>query len=180
MKCRFLFIIAAVTQTTHLSANGFAHDLINPTAQSTSQPTLIRLDAQQPFQFNVTMADLVSHDQLSLRAQTPLLAQASGRHLVTRGDIQIPDLPDHIEKNIPNLWRVLLPPDWPVPEQPVSVILLQQHPLNPQLRPWVQRQSQLTDGTVVIEGGLTVMLTSGSITHAGNVELSISIDLITQ
>jgi hypothetical protein len=180
MKCRFWFIIAAVTQTTHLSANGFAHDLISPTAQSATQPTLIRLDARQPFQFNVTLADLVSHDHQTLRTQGPLLAQANGRHLVTRGDLQIPELPEHIEKNIPNLWRVLLPPDWPVPKDPVSVHLLQKHPLNPQLQPWIQRQSQLADGTVVIEGGLTVLLTPQAITHAGNVELSISIDLKTQ
>lgn len=180
MKCRFWIIFFAVTQTHHLSASDFSHDLFNPTEQSTSQPTLIRLETSLPFSFNVTLADLVGHDQHSLRPPNLLLAQAKGNQLITGGDLQIPDLPKHIEKKIPNLWRVFLPPNWPVPEEPVSVSLLQKHPLNPQLKPWVQRQAQLADGTMVIEGGLTVMLSPQDITHNDNIHLSISIDLKTQ
>ncbi len=168
----FLFISVA------LQASEFNHSLIDQNQSSSNQPQLIHLSQRNlgPTVF-LEMKDLVDGPAINISETPSIIARSVGRQLIAENGSQFPAVKSHLEKQIPNLWRVILPADWPTTMIPVTVNSINQPAMVVDLVPWIQRTELQKDGSQIIEGGVKLAINPLLISHSGLSAMQISIDL---
>jgi len=165
-----------------IHAEGFTHGIFNQPSQNINKPQLIKLSADSIESLRINFNELFQTESTQLLQSTHVTAHSQSAQLSAAAQLQVPELKPNIEKRIPNLWRVIIPSDWPVIAEPVRVQWQAQttdnnNRITTKLVPWIQRTTQLKEGQTIIEGGVKLLIKTSTIRSNEPISGQVNIEL---
>lgn len=164
-----------------IHAEEFTHGLFNQSDQNLNRPQLIKLNIDVMENVRIDFHEIFQSEHQRSLQKTNVIASSQGTQLTAVSSIDVPALKPSIEKRIPNLWRVVIPPDWPIIETPVKLYWedqsIHKNITVTALIPWIQRKTKQKDGKTIIEGGITFKIKTSAIHSNTPISGKINIDL---
>jgi len=163
-------------------ADGFRFSLHEDLATTQDRPTLMLLQSDALPIIDIGYTDVFDTQRYQPLHEHNSPAHAQGGQLVFSANTRLPPVRPYVHQTIPDVWRVILPANWPYLENPIRVewqtqASKNQQPLHIEVEPWVQRRYKRADGREMIEGGVNVRIAVDSIEAAKQQSGRLLIDL---
>ena len=155
--------MAGLLQFVACLAEDFRFSLHEDLTAARDRPALLLLNGDFAPIVEVGYADVFDTQRYQSMQEQQSSAHAHGGQLVFSATAQLPPIKPYISQSIPNVWRVILPKEWPFIEQPVFVqwqMRNSEKPKDSQIKAeaWVQRRFTRPDGVKIIEGGVNLQI----------------------